>query len=83
MKKPGLTFYKSAAVVLTLIIVGLQISSPDIENPPVTSEISVPTHVKQILERACYDCHSNEANVEWFDKIATADLRQLSPAAGF
>ncbi|TLV00365.1 heme-binding domain-containing protein [Dyadobacter luticola] len=74
MKKPGLTFYKSAAVVLTLIFVGLQISSPDIENPPVTSEISVPAEVKQILERACYDCHSNEVKVEWFDKIAPASF---------
>ncbi|SKC14822.1 heme-binding domain-containing protein [Dyadobacter psychrophilus] len=74
MKKPGLTFYKSAAVVLTLIFVGLQIGSPDIENPRVTSEIAVPADVKQILERACYDCHSNESKVEWFDKIAPASF---------
>ncbi|MCE7067159.1 heme-binding domain-containing protein [Dyadobacter sp. CY326] len=74
MKKPGLTFYKSAAVVLILIFVGLQISSPDIENQPVTSEIAVPANVKKILERACYDCHSNEAKVEWFDKIAPASF---------
>ncbi|XDD47989.1 heme-binding domain-containing protein [Leptospira sp. WS39.C2] len=30
------------------------------ENPPVTSEISTPKEVKQILKRSCYDCHSNE-----------------------
>lgn len=60
--------------MLTLIFVGLQIGSPDIENPRVTSEIAVPADVKQILERACYDCHSNESKVEWFDKIAPASF---------
>src|SRR5215217_7297297 len=74
MKKPGLTFYKVAAIVVVLIFVGAQIISPDIQNPPVTSEIVVPTEVKQILERACYDCHSNESKVEWFDKIAPASF---------
>ena len=74
MKKPRLTFYKSAAIIVVLIFVGLQIISPNIENPPVTSEIAVPVEVKQILERTCYDCHSNESKVEWFDKIAPASF---------
>ncbi|MCF2517724.1 heme-binding domain-containing protein [Dyadobacter sp. CY351] len=74
MKKPGLTFYKSAAIVLIIIFGAFQIGSPAIENPPVTSEIVVPKEVKQILERACYDCHSNEAKVEWFDRIAPASF---------
>lgn len=74
MKKPGLTFYKGAAIMAVVIFLGLQISSPSIENPPVTSEIVVPADVKQIIERACYDCHSNEAKVEWFDKIAPASF---------
>ena len=74
MKKPGSLFYKSAALVLVLIFVGLQITSPAIENPHVTSEIVLPVQVKQILERACYDCHSNESKVAWFDKIAPASF---------
>ncbi|KAA0991987.1 heme-binding domain-containing protein [Dyadobacter aurulentus] len=74
MKQPGLTFYRGAAIMVIVIFVGLQIISPSIENPPVTSEIVVPVEVKQILERACYDCHSNESKVEWFDKIAPASF---------
>jgi hypothetical protein len=74
MKKPGLTFYRGAAIMVIVIFVGLQISSPKIENPPVTSEIALPDDVKQILKRACYDCHSNESKVKWFDKIAPASF---------
>lgn len=69
MKRPGLNFYKGVAVFLILIYTGFQITSPAIENPPVTSDIVLPKEVKQILRRACYDCHSNESKVEWYDRI--------------
>jgi hypothetical protein len=44
-------------------------------NPEVIADIEAPKEVKQILKRACYDCHSNEtqwpvygyvAPVSWF-----------------
>lgn len=74
MKKRGVTLLKGLAIALVVIFIGLQIASPPVENPPVTSEIAVPEEVKQILKRACYDCHSNEAKVEWYDKIAPASF---------
>lgn len=40
-----------------------------VSNPPVTGEIQVPSKVKQIFERACYNCHSNETQLQWFDKL--------------
>jgi hypothetical protein len=64
-------FYFLAFVVTgTLVFAALQIKQPVITNPPVTSDIQVPAEVKIILRRACYDCHSNETNLRWYDKIA-------------
>ncbi len=53
-----------------LAFAALQIKRPVITNPPVTGDIELPAKVKVILRRACYDCHSNETNLRWYDKIA-------------
>lgn len=50
----------------------LQLYRPAINNPPVADDIAVPAKVKAILKRACYDCHSNETNIRWYDQIAPA-----------
>ena len=42
------------------------------ENPPVESEIPAPQEVREILERACYDCHSNQSRWPWYGYIAPA-----------
>ena len=39
-------------------------------NPPVTSEIAVSGEVMEVLERSCYDCHSNETVWPWYSRIA-------------
>ncbi|NIT14791.1 MAG: heme-binding protein, partial [Candidatus Dadabacteria bacterium] len=39
-------------------------------NPPVTSDIKTPSHVKKVFKRACYDCHSNESTWPWYSKVA-------------
>jgi len=63
---------KAGAILIVLLVLGvcLQFTSPIIENPPATREIVLPPEVKTIIERACYDCHSNRPELEWFDKIA-------------
>lgn len=45
------------------------IGRPKIDNPPVTGDIEAPAQVKNILRKACYDCHSNETNLRWYDKV--------------
>jgi len=45
------------------------VNRPEIQNPPVTGEIKATPKVKVILKKACYDCHSNETNLRWYDKI--------------
>lgn len=40
-------------------------------NPPVIQEVRWPSvEGKQIAQRACYDCHSNESTWPWYSNIA-------------
>lgn len=57
-----------AMVVLSLGL--LQLYNTPLEVKPVTGHIQVPDQVISILQRSCYNCHSNETDLSWFDKIA-------------
>jgi hypothetical protein len=52
----------------------IQFIRPPITHPPVTAEIDVPGEVKRTLKNSCYDCHSNETRLAWFDEIVPAYL---------
>jgi hypothetical protein len=58
-------------VVLLIAAVGVQFVRPrltnQLANPPVTAELAAPPQVKQILRTSCYNCHSNETKLSWFD----------------
>jgi hypothetical protein len=41
-------------------------------NPPATDEIAAPLEIDGLLQRACYDCHSNETRWPWYAWIAPA-----------
>jgi len=41
-------------------------------NPPVTAEIQAPPEVRAILRSSCYNCHSNETRLPWFDQVVPA-----------
>lgn len=56
-------------ICLTIIVIVSLTNARAISNPPVTGEIQVPPGVKQIFERACYNCHSNETQLQWYDKL--------------
>jgi Haem-binding domain/Cytochrome P460 len=55
-----------------LIFLGLQLARPVITNPPVTADLQAPPEVKAILRNSCYNCHSNETKLPWFDQIVPA-----------
>ncbi len=57
----------SIIVVIAIAFLFLQLLRPNLPNPPVTAELQVPEDVKQILKTACYNCHSNETKLSWFD----------------
>ena len=61
-----------ALVILLVIGIAIQFIRPALDNPPVTAEISAPLEVKAILQRACYNCHSNQTQLAWFDEPAPA-----------
>jgi hypothetical protein len=60
------------ATVLGVVFVGLQFIRPELMNPPVTAELQAPEEVKQVLRNSCYNCHSNETKLPWFDKVVPA-----------
>ena len=51
-------------------------------NPVTTQEIAAPLEIDGLLQRACYDCHSNETRWPWYAFVAPASwlgvLRSLS-----
>jgi cytochrome c553 len=59
-------------LLLTVCIIGIQFIRPPLEHPPVTADLAAPPEIKELLRKACYDCHSNETQLKWFDKIAPA-----------
>src|SRR3954470_8646776 len=61
-----------ALILLVIVFTGMQFVRPEITHPPVTGDLSAPPEVKAILERSCYDCHSNQTNLKWFDQLAPA-----------
>lgn len=66
---------KKWVVILLLLLVcfaGMQLIRPSINNPTVTAGLNAPPQVMAILRRACYNCHSNETKLAWFDKIVPA-----------
>jgi Haem-binding domain/Cytochrome P460 len=60
------------AVVLVVVFICLQFIRPELTNPPVTAELQAPPEVKQVLKNSCYNCHSNETKLPWFDKVVPA-----------
>jgi hypothetical protein len=63
-------FWLAGSIVLVLL--GLQVVRPELTNPPVTAELQAPPEVKEILRNSCYNCHSNETKLQWFDKVVPA-----------
>ncbi len=55
---------------IVFLFLVLQFFSPKRTNPPVTQEIQAPENVQRILQKACYDCHSNQTHWPWYSKIA-------------
>jgi hypothetical protein len=50
----------------------IQFVRPAFTNPPVTADLQAPPEVKRVLRNSCYDCHSNQTQLLWFDRIQPA-----------
>lgn len=58
-----------AAVLLFLAIQFIPVART---NPPVQAAFGGPLAVREIFERSCYDCHSNQTKWPWYSHVAPA-----------
>src|SRR5450432_1123746 len=73
--KKTLSLYRAAAWIAAigaLVFLAIQFIRPELTNPPATADFQAPPQVKQILKNSCYNCHSNETKLSWFDEPAPA-----------
>lgn len=61
---------KKIILVLIIVFIGIQFIPVERTNPPINGEISAPAEIKGILEKSCYDCHSNKTNWPWYSYVA-------------
>jgi hypothetical protein len=60
----------AALIGLVVVLAAAQLVTPARTNPPVQIEVPAPVEVKAVLERSCYDCHSNKTVWPWYSRIA-------------
>ncbi len=66
---------KYVLFLLMLLLTIIQWFPPDQNVPPampnhaLTSIYAVPADVEGLLQRACYDCHSNETRYPWYSHV--------------
>ena len=56
--------------IIVAAFIGIQFYTVERTNPPVTGDLKEPAEVKEILRRACYDCHSNETEWPFYSYVA-------------
>lgn len=61
---------KKFFLFLLVVLIGIQFIPVEKDNPPIKQEMPMPKEVKEVLSRACYDCHSNLTEWPWYSKIA-------------
>ncbi|QED37161.1 hypothetical protein FK178_05305 [Antarcticibacterium arcticum] len=68
-------FLKIIGLVLLVVFVGIQFipanrnTSDYIPQSDFTEVFEVPENINTILQTSCYDCHSNNTNYPWYNKI--------------
>jgi hypothetical protein len=70
MNIPRLKRWQKIGLAGVLGFALLQVVSCTRDNPPVNADIRVSQDVKAVLQRACYDCHSNETTWPWYSRVA-------------
>jgi hypothetical protein len=60
-------YFGTGAVVL---LAAIQLVPVDRTNPPVGVELAAPEPIREVLQRACYDCHSAATRWPWYSYVA-------------
>ena len=61
---------KRTGLALVVLLAGIQFVPITRTNPPERGKAPAPLEVQALLQRACYDCHSNETRWPWYSHIA-------------
>jgi hypothetical protein len=67
---------KVGGIGLAVLLITIQFFRPERSNPAldpsgdITAQVPVPSAVRSILKRSCFDCHSNETRWPWYTNIA-------------
>ncbi len=61
---------KKFIIFLLIVLAGIQFIPVERSNPPIKQEMPMPNNLKEVLVRACYDCHSNSTEWKWYSKVA-------------
>src|ERR1044071_2096642 len=61
------------AVTLAAVFVALQLVRPGLARAPARTELAAPPAVRDVLRDSCYDSHSSETRLSWFDQGVPAD----------
>lgn len=64
----GWVFYIISGILLGFFCI--QFMDSTVENKPVVSEINLPDSIKTVLKQSCFNCHSNQTQLGWYDAIA-------------
>jgi hypothetical protein len=56
--------------IFVAVLILAQFIPIDKSNPPVRSEISAGPSIQPVLQRVCYNCHSNATVWPWYSKMA-------------
>lgn len=60
---------------LGVVFVAIQFVPVERANPQVTGLVDAPQDVLTILQRSCWDCHSNETEWPWYAYVAPVSFR--------
>ena len=55
---------------LLVLVVGIQLVPVDRSNPPEQGVVPAPAPVLAVLQRSCFDCHSNQTRWPWYAYVA-------------
>jgi hypothetical protein len=69
MKRTAL-LAKGSLAGLIIAFAAIQLVPVERTNPPVEGEVPATAEARDVLRRACYDCHSNETVWPWYSRIA-------------
>lgn len=70
--------FKYSAIGVVVVAIGMQFVRPERTNPPIdpakdiVGHPSLPANVRAVLERSCFDCHSNRTRWPWYSQVAPA-----------